>query len=110
MEKRIFKLIFINNDEIDDDSSGKYIGRGPLQAARKAFNKYCSKNRSKTRSKNRSKNELEECTLTLQETTSGSAHKEYQYKGTRIKRKEPKIIMLENKKVIIKYDINIKSI
>ncbi len=101
MNTRIFKIININNISI---KKGKYTGRGPLQAARKAFNKYCVSNN------------IKDCDsiITLKEITPYSSHKKFSYKCSRTLLETPKVITrTKNNEIItfnVKYDISVKHI
>ena len=80
---------------------GRYIGRTPAGAVRKAFNQLCRVKRIRGI-----------CTLfiTIQETTQGSAHKMFTYKLSRHKLKKP-LIMMEgtDKEFVIEYNVKVKS-
>ena len=80
---------------------GRYVGRTPAGAARKAFNQLCRVKRIRGI-----------CTLflTIQETTQGSAHKMFTYKLARRKLKSP-LIMMEGteKEFVIEYGVTVKS-
>ena len=80
---------------------GRYIGRTPGAAVKKAFNQLCRIKRIRGM-----------CTLfiTIQETTQGSAHKQYTYKLNRRKLKTP-LIMMEgtDKEFVIEYGVKAKS-
>lgn len=80
---------------------GRYIGRTPAGAARKAFSELCRVKRIRGI-----------CTLfvTIKETTQGSAHKQYTYKLSRRKLKNP-LIMMEgtDKEYVIEYGVTAKS-
>ena len=80
---------------------GRYIGRTPAGAARKAFSELCRVKRIRGI-----------CTLfvTIKETTQGSARKQYTYKLNRRKLKTP-LIMMEgtDKEFVIEYGVTAKS-
>lgn len=76
--KRSFKIVAIDGKDVED--SGRYTGSSPLQAGRKAFTQICRKSKAKTCKK----------VFTVQESTNGSAKKQYTYRGERILLKEPK--------------------
>ena len=80
---------------------GRYVGRNPVGAARKAFNDFCRVKRIKG-----------VCALvvTVKETTSGSKGKVFSYKLNRRKLAEP-IIRLEgtNNEFVVEYGVTAKS-
>ena len=69
-------------------NAGRYLGRNPVSAAKKAFNNFC-----------RQKKIRGVCTLivTVKETTQGSKNKEFSYKLHRKKLAKP-MVMLEGTK------------
>jgi hypothetical protein len=71
--------------------------RGPGQAAMKIFGAICKKFKGS-------------CTidLTIQETTSGSAKKEFVYRLKRVK--DEKVVERDGKEIVFKYQYKIKSI
>ena len=83
-------------------SSGRYLGRNPAAAAKKAFNNFC-----------RQKKIRGVCTLivTVRETTQGSKNKDFSYKLHRKKLAKP-MIMLEGTKneFVIEYQLDAKSV
>lgn len=87
-----FKLVNVNEN-------GTYHGARPIQAASKAFTKYCQQNGK------------EECELafTIKEITRGSNNKEYSYIGKRIKLDVPKTVTRGTKTFEIKYINNVKK-
>jgi hypothetical protein len=80
---------------------GRYLGRSPAAAARKAFTELCRVKRIRG-----------VCTLfvTVQETTQGSSHKVFTYKLSRLKLKTP-LIMMEgtDNEYVIEYEVKAKS-
>ena len=82
-------------------TSGRFISKTPDGAARKAFSQHC-----------RMKDIRGQCTLTvtLQETTRGSAGKIYKYALKRIKLAQPKMLNRGGTLVKIEYDTVIKSL
>ena len=80
---------------------GRYLGRNPAAAARKAFTELCRVKRIRG-----------VCTLfvTVQETTQGSARKQFTYKLQRRKLKNP-LIMMEGtpNEYVIEYEVKAKS-
>jgi hypothetical protein len=96
MDSRTFTIVSVGDTTV---STGKYIGRGPFQAARKAFNKYCHHKG------------LENFTgtITIQETTLHSKYKKYTFTGSR-KKIEPKIISSDNFKYTVNYEIKINRV
>lgn len=80
---------------------GRFIGRNPVGAARKAFNGFCRVKRIRG-----------VCTLTVtvQETTAGSSKKSFTYKLHRQKLKTPKVMMEgTDKEYVIEYGVTAKS-
>ena len=80
---------------------GRFIGRNPVGAARKAFNGFCRVKRIRG-----------VCTLTVtvQETTAGSSKKSFTYKLNRKKLKTPKVMMEgTDKEYVIEYGVTAKS-
>lgn len=93
-EKRRFRIVEVSNDDGVEYKSGVYNGRGPGQAAIKAFNQYCRKA------------DLKNCKrgFTLQEITAGSKKKQYHYTGERKKLAKPLEIERNGKTYEIKYE------
>jgi|TARA_B110001469_G_C9628573_1_gene314076 hypothetical protein len=83
-------------------NAGRYLGRNPVSAAKKAFNNFC-----------RQKKIRGVCTLivTVKETTQGSKNKEFSYKLHRKKLAKP-MVMLEGTKneFVIEYQLDAKSV
>jgi hypothetical protein len=71
MDKRIFKVLTIDNKKIEH---GRYKSKTPAGAARKAFNRYARQHNNMTKKTN----------IKIQETTRGSKRKIYEYKMKRI--------------------------
>jgi hypothetical protein len=80
---------------------GRYVGRTPAGAARKAFTELC-----------RLKGVRGVCTLNIamQETTSSSNKKVFMYKLQRHKLKEPLVRSVGGKEWVIEYKSTIKSV
>ena len=101
MSTRTFKLVSVTPDSSGLDlSEGRYTGRGPLQAGRKAFSKYCSKAKiDKCRRK-----------FVIQETTRDSAKKTYEYVGERKKLSPPKEIRRGDAVYTVKHENVVKRL
>jgi hypothetical protein len=80
---------------------GRFVGRNPVGAARKAFNGFCRVKRIRG---------ICTLTVTVQETTVGSAKKSFTYKLHRKKLKTPKVMMEgTDKEYVIEYGVTAKS-
>lgn len=69
--------------KVNIGSSGRYVSKSPVSAAKKAFGRICREKRYRGK-----------CAMvvTVQETTQGSGGKTYSYKVSRDKLKEPLVI------------------
>lgn len=79
---RSFRIVAVSQDDGIDFEKGTYHGRGPGQAALKAFNWYC-RNAKLSACRRR---------FTLEEITRGSDRKQFHYVGSRKKLEVPKKI------------------
>lgn len=82
---------------------GRFKGRNPMQAAKKAFTGICNA---------ASKSGYEgKCTYiyTIQETTQGSAKKEFSYHGERYKLDVPQLVKKHETEYLVKFSGNVKS-
>ena len=79
--------------------AGRYISKTPMAAAKKALTQHCSSKRIRGT-----------CTLVIvvKETTAGSAHKVYAYKGSR-KRKDTTVVR-NGTEVTYKYTNTVHSV
>ena len=97
---RSFRIVSVDdNVERVPVQEGIYHGRGPGQAALKAFNWFCRKA------------DREECesVFTIREVTKGGKKKEYTYLGIRTKLDEPKILKRGDQEYPIQYDTKIRK-
>lgn len=92
--KRSFRIVAVSQDDNIDFDQGVYHGRGPGQAALKAFNQYCRKA------------ELKRCErrFTLEEMTRGKPRKQFHYTGTRKRLDPPKEINRGGSVYYVHYD------
>lgn len=93
LKQRSFRLMSVTpNDGIDLE--GIYHGRGPGQAALKAFNWYCRKA------------DLSPCKrkFTLEEITRDKPQKRFHYIGERRQLIPPKEIQRDGKSYLVKYE------
>ena len=88
-----------DNNENINPLEGVYTGRGPGQAAYKAFNGFCKRLN------------LEECErfFTLQETTPMSHFKKFHYLGTRRRYPEGKTVVKGDTTYNVNYEVIIKK-
>jgi hypothetical protein len=102
--KRYFKLIFEN------DTSGRFVGAKPKQAANKAFTQLVKQKAKETNEDMLDK----ELRFKLIECTRGSRRKEYEYIGVREKLKEPLTVAIKgtdrDKSIVYNYINKIKKI
>jgi hypothetical protein len=102
MTNRSFRIININNknDNIVDYEKGVYHGRGPAQAALKAFNWYCRKAN------------LQECNrkITIEEITKNSNNKQFTYTASRQKLDIPQELTRNGSVYTIKYKSFVKAL
>ena len=86
-DQRSFRIVAASHDDGINFEDGIYHGRGPGQAAIKAFNWYCRKtglNACKRR-------------FTIEEITRGKPRKQFHYVGTRRKLQPPKMVERQGK-------------
>ena len=96
MSDRTFRLVSVGNKKV---SAGRYTGKTPMQAARKAFNRYCREKGVKTCKHN----------FVIKEITQGSKGKEYEYVGQRKKLSSPEIIERGGEEIKIQYTSVVRS-
>ena len=96
---RTFKVRL--NGEAVSKYRGRFTGRNPQQAAKKALTSILSEKKKKT-----GKYEL-----IMRETTRGSKKKEYAYTGKKVKRKKANKVMFpgSSKPVVYKFDSIVHS-
>lgn len=98
-QKRSFRIVAVSHDDGIEFEDGVYHGRGPGQAALKAFNWYCRKTG------------LDVCNrrFTVEEITRGSNHKKFHYVGSRKRLQRPKEIVRDGKSYPVYYDATIRK-
>lgn len=95
---RSFRIVTIdNNAQVGD---GTYHGRGPGQAALKAFNWYCRKTDLKTCNKR----------FTIEEITRGKTRKQFHYVGSRSKLSPPKTVIRRGAEYIVQYKTSVHKV
>lgn len=102
-KKRSFKIHAVGKHENQETKfkPGRYFGRDPATAAKKAFSQLCRLKRIKG-----------QCTLNIAiaETTVGSKHKIYPYKAKRVKLPNPKVFKQNTPdEYIISYDTKVHT-
>ena len=92
--QRSFRIVAVSHDDGIKFEEGVYHGRGPGQAALKAFNWYCRKT------------DLNACKrrFTIEEITRGSARRQFHYVGSRAKLTTPKMIERQGKIYPVYYE------
>lgn len=97
--KRSFRIVAVSHDDDVNFEDGVYHGRGPGQAALKAFTQYCRKSA------------LNACVrrFTIEEITRGSAHKQFHYVGSRRRLRKPKEIIRDGKKYWVHYEATVRK-
>ena len=92
--RRSFRIIAVSHDDDIKFENGIYHGRGPGQAALKAFNWYCRKT------------DLNACKrrFSIEEITRGSSRKQYHYVGSRKKLNPPREIVRNGKSYLVHYE------
>ncbi len=104
--KRTFKLL-VNSvkPSVDDGqlngNGGRYVGKTPMQAAKKCFTQLCRKV---------ALGKACEFAFTIQESTQGSEKKQRSYKGVRSELDEPQEIVRANTSYIIRFKNDVKSL
>jgi len=97
-EKRSFKLVELNGKPV---VAGRYTADAPLTAAQHAYSVLCRKSKG------------DKCShkFHIQETTRGSNKKVYgPYLGKRKKLAKPVTVTIAGKKVVYKYDSDVKHL
>lgn len=100
---------YMKKGSVANRGGGRYVGKTPQQAARKAFSKACQKTKT-GKSKRKVKGR---CTLavTMRETTRGSDHGLSAYRFTRkLKKKPDKIKLKDGTEIVYKYETEVKSL
>ena len=102
-KKRSFSIIRLanRNEKNKSKTSGRYVARDALGAAKKAFNRECRQSKIKG-----------QCTLIiiLKETTQRSKKRRYVYKMKRVKLQKPIKIDRNNELITINYKTNAQRI
>lgn len=97
--QRSFRIVAVSHDDDVSFEDGIYHGRGPGQAALKAFNQYCRKTK------------LNACKrrFTIEEITRGRNRKQFHYVGSRKKLSKPKEILRsgESKPYLVHYETTV---
>lgn len=88
-------------EESDKKYRGRFTGKNPQQAAKKALTSLLSEKKKKTG----------HFKYIIKESTRGSKKKEYAYDGKKTKRKEPNEVFFpgQDKPVLYKYDTTVHS-
>lgn len=96
---RTFKVKLSN--ELDKDFRGRFTGRNPQQAAKKALTTLLGEQNKKTG----------QYKFIIKESTRGSKKKEYAYNGKKTKRSEPNEVFFpgQDKPILYKYDTRVNS-
>ncbi len=97
MSQRSFRIVAVSHDDGTDFEEGIYHGRGPGQAALKAFNRYCRKSA------------LDGCVrrFTIEEITRGSVRKQFHYVGSRKQLIPPKEVEREGNVYLVHYESSV---
>ena len=95
--QRSFRIVAVSHDDGINFEDGIYHGRGPGQAALKAFNWYCRKTG------------LNACMrrFSVEETTRGKPRKQFHYVGTRRRLQPPKEVERQGKVYLVQYDSSV---
>lgn len=98
-KNRSFRLASINPNDNIDFGDGIYNGRGPGQAALKAFNWYCRKA------------DLSPCIrrFSIEEITRDKPRKQFHYVGTRKELQPPKEIQRDGKTYFVRYESTVRK-
>ena len=108
--KRCFKILLETVEPLEDSPSvdedklkggGKYTGKNPIQAAKKAFSKICKNCSDKT-------SEQMIYLFSIKETTKGSPGKVSQYRGVRRKLDEPRKVVKGGTTYEVKFHNEVK--
>jgi len=102
MSKRSFTIIEIKSKDtnINKKVGGRFISKTPMNAAKKAFSKVLNKNKEK----------YFKMILIIKETTKDSKKKTFTYKLSRVFKKIPEKIKIEDKEIIYNYDVFTKFV
>lgn len=95
---RTFKVTEFGGSAVDD--GGRYHGKSPLQAAKKAFGQHCRRSGKKT---------CKRTPFTVTEVTQNSKHKSYNYVGERRKLKDPQTIERGGTSYKVEYENVVKK-
>ncbi len=97
--QRSFRIVAVSHDDSINFEDGVYHGRGPGQAALKAFNWYCRKTG------------LSACKrrFSIEEITRGKSHKQFHYVGSRKQLCPPKEIERQGKPYLVHYESSIRK-
>ena len=98
-KNRSFRIVATSHDDGIEFEKGIYHGRGPGQAAIKAFNWYCRKTGLNTCMRR----------FTIEEITRGKNRKQFHYVGTRRKLDPPKEIERSGKKYLVHYESTVRK-
>lgn len=103
--KRYFHCVYKNKDG-EVVRAGRYSGKKPKQAARKALSRVVDKNEVKLG---------EKITFLIKECTRGRKKKAYSYEGSRVELKEPVVVEIKKKeggtaKLTYKHDNVVKKV
>nr|QBK87245.1 MAG: hypothetical protein LCMAC201_01470 [Marseillevirus LCMAC201] len=95
--QRSFRIVAVSHDDGISFEDGIYHGRGPGQAALKAFNWYCRKSG------------LQSCKrrFSIEDITRGRSRKQFHYVGTRKQLAVPKIIERDGENYLVQYSSKI---
>ena len=97
--KRSFRIVAVNHNDGINFEDGIYHGRGPGQAAAKAFNWYCRKT------------DLSTCKrrFTIEEITRGKDRKQFHYVGSRKQLCPPKEVDRQGTAYLVRYETSIRK-
>ena len=96
-DQRSFRIIAVSHDDGIEFEDGIYHGRGPGQAATKAFNWYCRKTG------------LHACRrrFSIEEITRGGPRKQFHYVGSRKELQYPKRIERGKEEYFVHYETTV---
>ena len=108
--KRFFKILLDKvepqgnsppvNEKILNNGGGRYTGKNPMQAAKKAFTRIC---------RNCSPDKGCSYVFVIQETTGNSAKKSFVYRGVRKELDEPEEVKKGDTTYLIRFSCEVKS-
>jgi len=103
-DKRSFTVVSVSSQGKSKGKSnlgGRFLSTTPAGAARKAASQVCRNSRIKG-----------QCSLvvSIQETTRGSAGKEFKYSVKRIKVKDPQVVVRDGLEIVYKYTTKVKAL